>query len=89
MCRIRIFTRSSVYMTHWDVFFASSPGFGFLSPTSSLLTQIASPPECGPSILFALNAKSGSVRDGIVADGLGALILRSLQGVLGVVSAFD
>lgn len=71
-----------------DVFFAFSPGFGFPSPTSPHLTQVASSSEWGPELPLILESKCALFVTGFSPTDVERDV-RSLDGVEGVSGEFD
>lgn len=71
-----------------DVFFAFSPGFGFPSPSSPPLTQIASPTEWGPDLPMILDTKCALFVTGFSPTDVERDV-RALDGVEGVSGEFD
>lgn len=71
-----------------DVFFAFSPGFGFPSPTTPPLTQIASPTEWGLDLPMILDSKCPLFVTGFSPTDVERDV-RSLDGVEGVSGEFD
>ncbi|KAG8919163.1 translational activator for mitochondrial COX1 [Tulasnella sp. 417] len=71
-----------------DVFFAFSPGFGFPSPSSPPLTQIASPTEWGPDLPMILDTKCPLFVTGFSPTDVERDV-RALDGVEGVSGEFD
>lgn len=71
-----------------DVFFAFSPGFGFPSPTSPSLSQVASPAEWGPVLPLVLESKCAFFATGFSPTDVERDV-RSLDAVEGVSGEFD
>ncbi|KAG8911058.1 translational activator for mitochondrial COX1 [Tulasnella sp. 408] len=71
-----------------DVFFAFSPGFGFPSPSTPPLTQIASPTEWGPDLPMILDTKCPLFVTGFSPTDVERDV-RALDGVEGVSGEFD
>jgi splicing suppressor protein 51 len=71
-----------------DMFFAFCPGFGFPSPSSPPLSQIASPTEWGPVVPLILESKCPLFVTGFSPTDVDRDV-RSLDGVEGVAGEFD
>lgn len=71
-----------------DVFFAFSPGFGFPSPTTPEMTQVASPAEWGLVLPPILESKCALFVTGFSPTDVERDV-RSLDGVEGVSGEFD
>ena len=71
-----------------DVFFAFSPGFGFPSPVSPEMTQIASPTEWGSTVPLILSTKCALFVTGFSPTDMERDV-RSLEWAPGVSGEFD